>query len=330
MAFEYSTLSFKNSFALSLGLIFIMGIGRIALCYNLPDVIGGKAAALEGLQALLTGAPFVFFGIFCIFVRDYIRAGMAILSIGLFYWCGASVLRTQFVIFYIGRHFDFVDSNLGAIDANIGFDWTSYFEWAVNHRFIFQIFDYAYQSIWIQPVCLFIAYMWRRNLPNFMILQTSLSLSLALTCIVATLMPALGAYQFHGMTPDRHPGLALEFADGMTQPMLWLRQEQLPAVLPPFRDVRLITFPSWHAAAAIIFIMSAWSLPALRWPALALNGLMLAATPVQGSHYLTDIIVGAMVGGVSFLTLVWALQVPMPFGAGLSEIKAPPSRSSDA
>ncbi|KQP31814.1 hypothetical protein ASF49_10315 [Methylobacterium sp. Leaf104] len=87
----------------------------------------------------------------------------------------------------------------------------------------------------------------------------------------------------------------------MTQPLLWLRQAELPSVLPDFPDLRLVTFPSWHAAAAAIFVMSAWSLPIIRWFGAVLNGLMLAATPVQGSHDLTDLIVGAGLGAVAFL-----------------------------
>jgi membrane-associated phospholipid phosphatase len=54
----------------------------------------------------------------------------------------------------------------------------------------------------------------------------------------------------------------------------------------------LIAFPSFHTSAAILMIWAAWPLAWLRLPVLAVNGAMLAATPVEGAHYLIDMIGG--------------------------------------
>lgn len=134
-----------------------------------------------------------------------------------------------------------------------------------------------------------------------------------MTCVVATVLPALGAYQFHGMTPESHAGLSLEFTDSMTAPMLWLRAADFSEAMPAFRDLRLITFPSWHAAAAIVFILAAWPIARLRALAVLINAAMIAATPVQGSHYLTDMIVGAGIGVAAFLAAHGLLTLaPLP------------------
>ncbi len=138
----------------------------------------------------------------------------------------------------------------------------------------------------------------KKRLWDFARLQISLPLSFGLTCVVATFLPAIGAYHFHGMTPAGHPGIAITFTDRAAAPLLWLRQTELQAVMPDFTELRLISFPSWHAAAAVIFMLSAWSVPVLRWLGLVLNVLMLAATPVQGAHYISDMIVGAGIGGL--------------------------------
>lgn len=78
----------------------------------------------------------------------------------------------------------------------------------------------------------------------------------------------------------------------------------------------LVSAPSFHAAAAVLYIASAWRAPPLRWPLLALNGAMLLATPVEGTHYLIDLILGAVVA-------VGALAVT----DALARIGIQPSRS---
>ena len=43
--------------------------------------------------------------------------------------------------------------------------------------------------------------------------------------------------------------------------------------------------PSLHAALGLLFMVAVWPLPYLRWAAIALNVLMIAATPVDGGRY---------------------------------------------
>lgn len=57
----------------------------------------------------------------------------------------------------------------------------------------------------------------------------------------------------------------------------------------------IINFPSFHASAAILFIWGAWPFRPLRWPFVAVNILMLAATPIEGTHYLADVLGGVVV-----------------------------------
>jgi membrane-associated phospholipid phosphatase len=54
----------------------------------------------------------------------------------------------------------------------------------------------------------------------------------------------------------------------------------------------IITFPSLHAALAVIVAAVLWPIPVLRWPVLGVNALMLAATPIDGSHYFIDVVAG--------------------------------------
>jgi len=53
----------------------------------------------------------------------------------------------------------------------------------------------------------------------------------------------------------------------------------------------------------VIYIRSAWRVRGLRWPVLALNVAMLLSTPVEGTHYLADMLIGALVAMAAILVL---------------------------
>jgi hypothetical protein len=117
---------------------------------------------------------------------------------------------------------------------------------------------------------------------------------LIVTTIISGLVPAIGVFQQIGLDPISIKNLNL-------QPYL----DQLRD-LPPTRDGVLrhldllnlggiVTFPSFHAASSVLY---AWALWPVRWmrPIVVLAfTAMLAATPINGGHYLIDIIAGTAI-----------------------------------
>jgi hypothetical protein len=57
----------------------------------------------------------------------------------------------------------------------------------------------------------------------------------------------------------------------------------------------IITFPSLHAAAGLLFIFALWPVRYLSWIIAALNTVMIASTPIDGGHYFSDAIAGMMI-----------------------------------
>jgi hypothetical protein len=51
----------------------------------------------------------------------------------------------------------------------------------------------------------------------------------------------------------------------------------------------------------VVFIAAAWPVARLRWFIMPINATMLLATPVEGTHYLADMIAGALVAGAAIL-----------------------------
>ena len=84
----------------------------------------------------------------------------------------------------------------------------------------------------------------------------------------------------------------------------------------------LITFPSFHAALAIILIYASRGVKVLFPAFLVLNLLMLAATPTVGGHYFIDIIAGACV------VLCLACLRQLRWGTLLARWNAAPSHAA--
>jgi membrane-associated phospholipid phosphatase len=73
----------------------------------------------------------------------------------------------------------------------------------------------------------------------------------------------------------------------------------------PSFAVGLISFPSFHSATAAIYAWATWRTPVVRWIGLALNLLMLIATPIHGSHYLVDVLAGLAVAVAAVAGTAW-------------------------
>jgi membrane-associated phospholipid phosphatase len=54
----------------------------------------------------------------------------------------------------------------------------------------------------------------------------------------------------------------------------------------------LVSFPSFHAAAALIYGWAVWPVRELRWPAILLNVGVCVSAVFVGAHYLVDVVAG--------------------------------------
>jgi membrane-associated phospholipid phosphatase len=62
----------------------------------------------------------------------------------------------------------------------------------------------------------------------------------------------------------------------------------------------LVCAPSFHTTSAVLFMLTAWPIRSLRWPLIAVNVAMLFSIPVEGTHYLADMIGGVLVALVAY------------------------------
>jgi hypothetical protein len=203
----------------------------------------------------------------------------------------------------------YVDSSLSYLDSLLGFDWNSWYAFVIAHPLIRITGRIAYANIYLSPVVLLGWYALAGERHEARIFIAAFWVAVVLTLLTFVLIPAKGplAAMWHGPIPYM-PSSALYQAQLIPQ----LRSHGLQQIhVEALQGV--VCAPSFHAASGVLFIAAGWRAPPLRWPLLALNVLMLLATPVEGTHYLVDIILGAAVALIALAgvrLLVWRLCSP--------------------
>lgn len=202
---------------------------------------------------------------------------------------------------YLGAWLDrpLVDASLIAADHVLGFGWRDWLHWL----------DAA--APWQLPLALTLAY---RVFGAEIIILVCLLYTLCreahgqrfimafyatgLACVViSALWPAFGGYVYHNIDPAIFKHLQPTAARPHESIMRALRAHSVAAVSFPL--VGIVTFPSFHAAVALLFIYAAWPIRNLRWLFLPLNIAMIASTPADGGHYLVDVLAGLVIAAIA-------------------------------
>jgi hypothetical protein len=213
-----------------------------------------------------------------------------------------------------GQH-ALVDPELERIDLTLHFHWLSWYEWVAGRPWLQLPERAAYLSIFATPAVLIGYFAWTGRRAENRLFVVTFWLAVVITLSLFPLLPAAGPFAtlWHGSAPYM-PVSAL-YQDQM---IMALRHHAVQEI-----DVGklhgLVCAPSFHAASAVIYMATAFRLNGLRWPLVTLNATMLLATPIEGTHYLTDLLAGATVGGMALwiapLLVEWMrTSTSRPFG----------------
>ena len=184
-----------------------------------------------------------------------------------------------------------VDPLLEHADRLLHFDWVRLYLLASRHPVLQVAEAMAYQSIYLVPAVLFVQFAWsgmRTEAHRFLV---SFWLAAVTTLVLFRWLPAAGplALLWKGPAPYM-PQSALYQAR-----LIPLLQQHRLQIVNIDSLHGLVSAPSFHAASAVLYILFARKMAGLRIPLIGLSLLMLAATPVEGTHYLVDIIAGVLV-----------------------------------
>jgi hypothetical protein len=198
------------------------------------------------------------------------------------------------------------DASLEQLDQALGLDWRAYFNFIYERPKLVSTLVLGYNIIGLPifgiPVVLGLTRHHRR-LHQFILAFT---LALIATTIISVLVPAIGTYDILGIVPDPlrlKPG---GYLDGLRDLPL-VRDGSLREL-----DMRklggIITFPSFHAAAAVLYLWALWSVWWMRPVALIACGTMLVATPIGGGHFFVDVFAGIAVAVLAIVAARWVGQ----------------------
>jgi len=195
------------------------------------------------------------------------------------------------------------DENLANADALMGFNWAEYLLWLDRYPLLIRLMDSSYSGLTGYTMILFLLLLLGNEPKQRCQELLRLFFSTAVICsTVGMFFPAEAAAVFYQVPPNflthvdpRVGAYHLDHLQALrSDPEHMLFLAKLPG---------LVTFPSFHTAMGIIAIYCARGTPWLIGPSLIINLVMIASTPLFGSHYLVDIIAGAAVAGGAILFL---------------------------
>lgn len=187
--------------------------------------------------------------------------------------------------------FGFSDAILARADQALHMNWLAWYAVVAASPMLQTLGMVAYSTIYVSPLLLLGAYAWQGRRAEAHRFLLTFWLAAATTLLLFPLFPAKGplAYLWQGPIPY--------------MPTSGLYQEQL---IPALRartlteiDLHalrgLVCAPSFHTVCGVIYMAFGWRMPKLRRILIPMNIAMLLATPVEGTHYFIDMIVGAIV-----------------------------------
>ena len=197
----------------------------------------------------------------------------------------------------LGAGMPLQDARFAELDRWLGLDWPAYFHFAMAHPGLLVYAKLFYGMILVPafgvPVILGLTGQYIR-LQQFVMAS---ALALCVVMLVSTLLPAIGTYFQFGLPSETELFNANGYG-GQARDIPMLRDGTLRA-LKIAELGGILTFPSFHAATAILSLWSLWSIWWLRPALLMLNAGMLVATPLVGGHYFVDVIAGVAVAALT-------------------------------
>ncbi|MFK0692459.1 phosphatase PAP2 family protein, partial [Mesorhizobium sp. IMUNJ 23033] len=191
------------------------------------------------------------------------------------------------------------DDQLQKMDqALLGLDWVALVTFVDDRKFLSYALNVAYGSFPYQllalPLILASAGQVLRSYQMTLIWAVICFIS----CVVSIWYPALGTYSIYNVDPSDLENLQGAWGTVFLRQLNAVR-DQADFVLDLTKAQGIMTFPSVHAAIAVLSAWAAWGVKWLRYPICLLNVLMATSAAIVANHYVVDVIAGIGVAGFS-------------------------------
>jgi hypothetical protein len=200
------------------------------------------------------------------------------------------LLATPLTYILASANLPMQDANLARLDQLLGLDWRAYYRFVYERPALVPYIYLGYAMITWPTLGVPIVLGLTKHYFRLQQFTLACMLTVVATALISSLLPAFGTFYEYGISPD----LPVFRASGYL-----IQLHELPLVrdgslrVLDFKTLGgIITFPSFHAAAAILALWAFWGVWWMRPLALIANGGMLLATPLVGGHYFVDVFAG--------------------------------------
>ena len=180
-----------------------------------------------------------------------------------------------------------IDEQLIIADSWFGFEWMSYFLWLIEQPQLMAFLDFTYNSMLAEIFLVLVLLAINKRYIAMERFVNAYLLALVITLIIASLWASIGAYVYYDIDLAQF-GVSPPAARIHETQLLALRHGELSHF--PLIMKGIVSFPSFHAATALLCIWALWPFTPLRVPSLMLNISMVVATLSGGGHWLVDIL----------------------------------------
>ena len=122
---------------------------------------------------------------------------------------------------------------------------------------------------------------------------SALCFALAVTIAISALAPAIGTFYGLNLSSESFTSLNTTVYAAQLRDIVALRNGTLRH-LELYQLAGIVSFPSFHAASAVLYMWALWPVRGFASLSIAMNTLMILATPVVGAHYMIDVIGGIL------------------------------------
>lgn len=203
------------------------------------------------------------------------------------------------------------DEKLIALDALAGFDWRTFTRWVQERPMLAHLFTFSYKAAWPMLVLVLNLLFFTGRFARLQHVCFATLTGAVLSSALAALIPAVGGYGFYHIAPQAVAGMMPAAGIDHLTHYLPLRAGEFNHVDLHF--LGLITFPSFHTTFGLLVVYAFWPFKWLRIPVIIINALLILSTPIDGGHYLTDIVGGFMVAAV----VLWMARRLLPEGRSI-------------
>jgi membrane-associated phospholipid phosphatase len=282
--------------------------------YRRSDSVIWSTIAAMAATVIFSGTVSTFVVVWSSFVKAALVSGLLIVA-SLFYrkirkdqplaeaLCGASQIiafaSVAAPLSYIAASASLPlwDTQLAEWDDKLALNWMAWLEFMNAAPFLHAITKVAYGSFAVQTTLVVMALGLARRALHMRIFILALCATTLVVIGISALVPAQGEWGYRQLSLSDSP-VVLPTVRDLPLPAFFGLRDGTYRQLVADNAEGIISFPSLHAALGLLFIFALWPVRRLRWLAVILNAVMIAATPVEGSHYFADVLAGLAIAAV--------------------------------